>query len=108
MAKKIPEFLNYFFEDCLLWNRQFSYKSMFGWYWIYKNWKIFSIYANDVLYFKTWENNIEDYKNKGSKPFTYMKKWKEYSLKYFELPEDIIEREDELNLWIEKSLEVVK
>ena len=107
MAKKIPEFLNYFLEDCLLWDKSFTKKSMFWWYWVYKNWKFFCIFADDIIYFKVWENNIQDYKEYNSKPFTYSKKdWKEATMNYWELPEEILERREELDLWIEKSLDV--
>ena len=37
MSKKIPEFLNYFLEDCLEWNKEYSKKNMFWGYAIYKN-----------------------------------------------------------------------
>lgn len=106
MPKKIPQFLSYFLEDCLNWNSSFSVKSMFGWYWIYKDWKIFALYAFDEIYFKVWENNIYDYKNHNSRVFEYDKKWKIFTMSYYTLPEEILEHFDELELWIEKSLEV--
>ena len=107
MPKRIPEYLSYFLEDCLQWDKQFSFRRMFGEYAIYKNWKIFSFCIDEVIYFKVWEDNIWDYKEKNSKPFTYKKKngivW---VMCYYELPEEILENREELDLWINKSLEV--
>ncbi len=104
--KKIPEFLIYFLEDCLLWESSFSIKSMFSGYWIYKYWKIFAIYRMGELYFKVWKNNIEDYQKANSKIFEYQRKWKPAYISYYTLPEEILENKDELDIWINKSLEV--
>lgn len=107
MKSKTPEYLVYFLEDCLEWDPSFTKKAMFSWYAIYKDKKVFCLYLNDVIYFKVWENNIKDYKKYNSKPFTYTKKdWKITSLSYYELPEEILENKEVLNIWINKSLEV--
>jgi len=107
MPKQKPELLNYFLEDCLWWDRQFSVKSMFWWYGIYKNLKIFSIFTSDTIYFKVDENNIEQLKLHGSEPFSYEKKnWKVELSSYWELPEEVLEDREELNIWIERSLSV--
>ena len=107
MPKKTPQFLEYFLEDCLNWSSQFSKKSMFGWYAIYKNWKVFSLFINDIIYFKVWENNKQYFEEKKSKPFSYKKKnWKVWVMSYWELPEEILEQREELDIWIERSLEV--
>ena len=107
MPKKVPEYLNYFLEDCLGWDEQFTKRYMFWWYAIYKNKKVFCLFLDDTIYFKVWENNIDDYKKYNSKPFTYNKKsWKVWVLSYYELPEELLENREELEIWIEKSLEV--
>ncbi len=106
MPKKIPQFLEYFLEDCLNWNSEFTIKSMFSGYWIYKNKKIFAIYAMWELYFKVGENNIGDYKKYNSKIFEYKKKWKIATIWYYTLAEEILEQREKLDIWIEKSLEV--
>ena len=107
MSKKTPEYLSYFLQDCLGWDKQFTKKAMFSWYAIYKNEKVFCLYLNDIIYFKVWENNTDLYKKYHSKPFTFSKKdWKIWMLSYYELPEEILENREELDYWIEKSLEV--
>ncbi len=45
MAKKLPEYMEYFVNDCLRNNPAYSYKSMFGGYGVYKHGKIFAIYV---------------------------------------------------------------
>lgn len=106
--KKLPQFLDYFLQDCLWWDCDFSLRSMFWAYWIYKNLKIFAIYAYDELYFKVWKNNIKDYEKYNSKQFWYEKNWKIVYLPYYTLPEEILENREKLNIWIEKSTEVKK
>ncbi len=106
MPKEIPQFLSYFLDDCLRWDSEFSIKPMFSGFWIYKNWKIFAIYAMKELYFKVGENNIDDYKKYNSRIFEYKKKWKKSTISYYILPEEILEDKDKLDIWIENSLKV--
>lgn len=105
MTKKIPEYLVYFLEDCLGWDNSFSIKSMFWGYWIYKSGKIFWVYGFDEIYLKVWENNKKDYKH--SNIFEYKVKWKIKTISYYVLSEEILENREELDKYIEKSLEVV-
>ena len=107
MPKKIPQFLEYFLEDCLCWDSQFSTKWMFGGYWVYKNWKIFALYAYDELYFKVGDENRSGYINAWSHIFEYNKAGKKMNLWYYTLPEELLENRDKLDHWIEKSLQVV-
>ena len=74
--KEIPQFIEYFLYDCLWWNLDYSIKLMFSGCWIYKNWKIFAIYWMWELYFKVWKNNLQDYLDKNSRKFEYLRKWK--------------------------------
>ncbi len=106
MPKKTPEYLMYFLEDCLQGNTDFSIRSMFWGYGVYKNGKIFAIYGFEDIYMKVGENNIRDYKKYDSKIFGYEKKWKTATISYYTLPEEIMEDREELDVWIEKSLEV--
>ena len=73
MKNKLPWLLEYFLEDVLEWNASFKSKKMFWWYWVWKNWKFFAIYGYYQIYFKVWENNIDDYNKYWSKQFTYEK-----------------------------------
>jgi len=107
MPKKIPEYLKYFLEDCLEGDPCYTIKNMFGWYSVYKQGKIFSVFLMDTIYFKVWENNLSDYKSAGSEPFRYDKKnWEVAVMAYWTLPEEVLENKDELQKWIDKSLKV--
>ncbi len=108
MPKPLPEFLIYFLSDCLQGDKAYTTKSMFGWYGIYKHGQIFAIYAWETLYMKVWDNNKQDYIDAGSKQFVYNKKWTDCYLSYWQLPEEVLENQQELVEWIEKSLAVKK
>lgn len=106
MRKEIPEILKYFLEDLLECEPWYSYKTMFSSYWLYRYGKIFAILSDDEFYFKTWENNLSDYLVLWSKPFNYNSNWKNRTICYYKIPENILEDRSELRVWIEKSLEV--
>lgn len=107
VKKKIPEILEYFIHDLVEDDPSFKYKSMFGWYGIYRYWKIFSILVWNQLYFKVWENNKQDFLDYKSEPFRYKKKsWVVWVMSYYQLPEEILENWELLFEWIEKSLSV--
>lgn len=106
MPKKIPELLDFFLKDCLLWDESFTFKPLFWWFWIYKFWKMFAIFGFWTIYFKVWENNIKYFEKLNSKKFSCEMKWKSFSMDYYELPAEIFENREKLNLFIEKSLEV--
>ena len=64
MKKELPWFLEYFYEDILWWNTNYSIRKMFNWYWIFKNKKMFAYYKDDWLYFRTNPFNKDDDKIK--------------------------------------------
>lgn len=108
MAKKLPEYLVYFLQDCLQNNPYITYKSMFWWYGIYKHGKIFALYVwPGEIYFKVDENNKQDYIDAWSEAFQYTKKWWViWIMSYYLIPEKILENREELEQWLEKSLSV--
>ena len=107
MPKKLPEFMEYFFHDCLRNDPLFSYKPMFWGYGIYKSGKIFAIYVGPgEIYFKVWDNNRQDYVDVWSSCFEYEKQGKTMKLSYYLLPEELFENYDELMIWIDNSLSV--
>ncbi len=79
---------------------------MMGGYCIYRDEKIFAIYAFDSIYFKIHENNIADFADAGAKQFEFEKKdGKIAKMNYYILPEEIFENREELEKWIEKALD---
>lgn len=99
MVKNLPWYLEYFYEDILGGKKYYEVRKMFSWYGIFKNKKIFAIYVDDEFYFR---KNI--FVEKGEQ-FTY-KRWdKTVFLPYFKVDESILENEEELEKYIESSLE---
>ena len=97
--KKIPSYLEYFLEDILWWNNEFQARIMFWEYWIFKNWKIFAIFDGDDFYFRKNDYNQQD------EQFTYKMSWKDVYLPYFKIDEIIFENKEELEKYIESSLD---
>lgn len=96
--EKLPWYLEYFLEDILWKNRGFSVKKMFGWFWIFKNKKIFALYISDEIYFRK-NIFIEDFEQ-----FYYERNWKKIFLPYFKVDESFIEDSEKLELNIFESL----
>ena len=81
-------------------------RRMFGGYGIYCNKIIFAIIINDELYFKAVGDLAKEYKNAGSFPFSYKLDNKTIALSYWQVPSEIIEEEDLLKTWFNKSLQL--
>lgn len=103
---KDKSFHDYLLDDVFRQIEGITSKPMFGGYGFYRDGIIFAIIADGKLYFKVGESNRKDYEEHGSRPFTYaMKNGKKTTLSYWELPVDIMEDGDELEKWIDKSVE---
>ena len=76
-------------------------KNMFGGVCIFYNNKAFALISEDELYFKVNENNIQDYIEYESKAFS---PFSTYKMKYYTVPEYIIEDREELRILINKSI----
>ncbi len=86
-----------------------SGKAMFGGYGIYLGDLIFGLVVDGVLYLKVGESNIKDYIQAGMKPFTYeAKNGKPVSMSYWCLPLDVLESNEDLPKWVNKSIQVAK
>lgn len=98
--------LKYFLSDCLEGDSSYTTKPMMWWYCIYKSAKIFAIYAFELIYLKTHENNLQDFLDSWAKQFEFEKKnWVVARMWYYVLPEEVMENRDELKIWIEKALD---
>ena len=75
-----------------------SYRKMFGGIGVYSEGLFFAIMGDDRLYFKVDDSNYPDYAAHGMAQFM--------NLRYYEVPADILEDEDELSEWVEKALAV--
>jgi len=75
-----------------------SARKMFGGAGIYLDGLFFALIADDVLYFKVDETNLQDYLTAGSNQFK--------PLLFYEVPAHVLENRDELVIWAEKSVAV--
>jgi len=83
--------------------------SMFGGYGIYKDRIIFAIIVDDVLHFKVGDTNRIDYEHKGSEPFSYeAKDKKKIVMSYWQVPLDVLDDNELLCEWADKSYLISK
>lgn len=80
-------------------------KAMFGGVGIYGNGTFFALIADDVLYFKTDESTRHAYEEAGSRAFNPFGKG---TMSYWQLPEDVLENEEELREWTRLALKVAR
>ena len=99
------EFAEYII-DLLSKYRHVKLRRMFGGYGLYFDEIIFAIIINDELYFKTDGDLAQEYELAKSFPFTYQKNDKTVALSYWYVPAEVIESEDLLKNWFDKSLVV--
>lgn len=98
--KKIPQYLEYFLEDLLEANPDYTIKPMFWSFAIYKSKQVFWFFIDWAIYFKK-----NSYFTKGKfKQFSYKKDDKEVLLPYFLVPEEVLENRELLEDYIESSL----
>jgi DNA transformation protein and related proteins len=72
-----------------------SARKMFGGVGIYTRGLFFALIADDVLYFYTDDTNRPDYESAGSRHF---------SKHYYEVPIEILEDVDALQVWVRKAV----
>lgn len=107
--KKKNGFLQYVEQDLLGRIPGITSRAMFGGYGIYKNGVIFAIIADDRLYFRVTESNIDDYKHSGSEPIVYQRgNHKKTTMPYWLLPEEIMEDPEKIPAWVEKAVQASK
>jgi len=83
-----------------------SIRRMFGGAGIFRDGLMFALVADDTLYFKVDATNQADFADRGMEPFTYLRKSKPASLRYYEVPADILEDPQDLLPWAEKAFAV--
>ena len=76
-------------------------KRMFGGHGIFLEGLMFALVISSTLYLK-----VDDETLAGLGPFSYSKQGKEFSLSYFEAPEETMEDEDEMHAWAGKAYSV--
>ena len=81
-------------------------RAMFGAHGLYHDGVFFAIVAGGRLYFKTSETTREAYRAHGMRPFRASEK---QTLKsYYEVPADVLEDDEALDLWAEQAVRVAR
>jgi DNA transformation protein len=75
-----------------------SVRRMFGGAGLYLDGIFFAIIADDVLYFKVDDTNLPDYLEAGMAKF--------HTLRYYEVPVDVLEDRDKLRVWADRAVAV--
>jgi DNA transformation protein len=83
-------------------------RPMFGDHGVYKDGLFFAIIADGSLYFKAGDSNRLDYESAGSEKFTYQSHKGPMQMSYYEVPPEVLENPQELEIWVEKSVEAAK
>ncbi len=99
----MSEFIDHLIHDLLASVPNVTARAMFGGHGIYKSGKIFGIIINDQLYLKADDALAKVYTAAGAHPFTYQREGKTYSMKYFCVPEAILENNITLLEWTKMS-----
>ena len=84
---------------------QVSAQAMFGGYGIYIDDTMFALVADDVLYFKTDENNRSDFETRGLEAFSYMRNGKLLNMSYNEAPAEVMDDSDAMVNWSNKAID---
>ena len=82
-----------------------SYRFMFGGYGIYVDGLIIGIVVDDVLMLRADDENRPDYEARGIGPFQPYPEKGMGTMPYYTVPDDVLEDQDELIRWAERSRE---
>jgi len=103
--KKDSSFHDFVINDLFAEIPGIASRHMFGGWGIYKDDIFFAIISGGELYFKVDDENRMDYETLGSHPFVYSRDGKQISMSYWLIPEEIMEDQEKLAEWIDKSVE---
>jgi DNA transformation protein len=78
-------------------------RKMFGGVGLYLDTTFFGLIDNDTLYFKVNDKNRADYEEEGMQPFRPFGE-DSYSMKYYSVPERILEDDLLLKDWMQKAV----
>ena len=81
-----------------------SSKRMFGGVGFFKEGKMFGMLnSKGTFLMKVDQSNLSDYLDRGMPPFTMKGK---ASMSYYQVPLDVLENQNELKLWAQKSIDI--
>ncbi len=82
-------------------------RSMFGGVGIYSDEIFFALIADDIVYFKVDESTRADFEARGMGPFRPFGD-DGGTMKYYQLPEDVLEDSEALRPWAEKAVTIAR
>jgi DNA transformation protein len=82
-------------------------KSMFGGFGLYRDAVFFGLIADDSLYLKVDDSNRPEYEQAGARPFQPFGEGS-YSMRYYEVPADVLEDRAVLREWATKAVAVAR
>ena len=82
-------------------------RPMFGGVGIYSGDTFFALIADDTVYFKVDESTRKDFEARGMGPFRPFGD-DGGTMKYYQLPEDLLEDPDALRPWAEKAIAIAR
>jgi DNA transformation protein len=112
--RPIPEeamddgYTEYIMNDILGHIEGLSGRKMFGGYGIYRGGLMCALIAFETLYFKVDDENRPDYEAADMGPFVFESKRGKSTMSYWQVPEEVMEDRDEIQLWLDKAWEVAK
>jgi DNA transformation protein and related proteins len=81
-------------------------RAMFGAHGLYSGEHFFGILDGGRLFFKTDAHSKANYTSRGTEPFTYEARGKVMTMRYHEVPPDVLEQPQELVIWARKAIEI--
>lgn len=103
--KKDSSFRDFVIDDLFAEIPGIASRHMFGGWGIYKGGVFFAIISGGELYFKVDNENRVNYETADSHPFKYSRGGKQISMSYWLVPEEVIEDQEKLVGWVNKSVE---
>jgi len=95
-----PEYVDYV-VDLLNPHYPITTRKMFGGVGIFCEYGMCALVtSDDVLHFKVDDGNLADYQAAGMSQF--------HNMPYYELPGDVLDSQDDLGAWLEKSIAAAK
>ena len=82
-------------------------RRLFGGVGFYANEFYFAIIVDDTLYFKVDDSNRPDFEAVGMGPFLPFGD-PDRPMQYYQVPAEVLEDEDQLRTWVEKSVAVAR
>jgi DNA transformation protein len=81
-----------------------SFRRMFGGFGLYRNEVFFGIISGDTLFFKVSDANRSDYETRGMARFKPFRNKPLASLRYYEVPADVLEDAEECVRWAMRAV----